>query len=82
MNCYECALEGEALAGVAVCQHCGAGMCVEHFHVSRQHSAGGMRYGCSHQMPARPPGSARERVPTKLARTTRRPALKAAPATL
>jgi hypothetical protein len=29
MNCHECAIEGEAVAAVATCRHCGAGLCAD-----------------------------------------------------
>ena len=30
MECYECAIRGEAVAAVATCRHCGVGLCLEH----------------------------------------------------
>ena len=48
MNCYECATQGEAVAAVAICKHCGVGMCLEHFFMAQDYRVGGTTYGCRH----------------------------------
>ncbi len=63
MNCYECATRGEAVAAVAVCKHCGVGMCLEHFRMAQDYRVGGTTYGCRHSVPSTPRGGKRERVP-------------------
>ncbi|MCH0562318.1 MULTISPECIES: DUF2180 family protein [unclassified Streptomyces] len=30
MNCYDCALENKVVPAIAVCAHCGCGLCMEH----------------------------------------------------
>jgi len=64
MGCYECALRDEAVAAVAVCQHCGVGLCLEHLAVAEAHRVGGTRFGCPHDL-AR--ASARRRTPAAVA---------------
>lgn len=49
MNCYECALAGQMVAAVAVCPHCGAGLCLKHRRLAEKFWVGGARYGCPHQ---------------------------------
>ncbi|HET6861047.1 MAG TPA: DUF2180 family protein [Streptomyces sp.] len=34
MNCFECAQDNRAVPAVAVCRHCGTGVCVEHARVA------------------------------------------------
>ncbi len=62
MNCYECAVQGEAVAAVAVCKNCGVGMCLEHFLSAHDYRASGTTYGCRHHLPAKPQGGTRKRV--------------------
>ena len=50
MNCYECATQGEAVAAVAMCKHCGVGMCLEHFFMAQDYRVGGTTYGCRHDI--------------------------------
>jgi hypothetical protein len=52
MNCYVCATSKEERAAVAVCPHCFVGVCLEHLRQGQQASAGGMRLGCRHSLPA------------------------------
>jgi hypothetical protein len=63
MDCYECAIRGEAVAAVAMCKHCGVGMCLEHFLIAHDYRMGGTTYGCRHYLPSKPKGGARKRVP-------------------
>ena len=50
MNCYECALANETVAAVAVCRHCGVGLCLEHLRKAQVYRVGGTLYGCTHQL--------------------------------
>ncbi|MFE0100381.1 DUF2180 family protein [Streptomyces sp. NPDC059009] len=34
MKCYDCAHAGQSVDAVAVCRHCGSGMCVAHVAVA------------------------------------------------
>jgi len=52
MECYECAIRGEAVAAVAACRHCGVGLCLEHLAEARRHRPGGTLYGCPHDLSA------------------------------
>jgi predicted nucleic acid binding AN1-type Zn finger protein len=54
MNCYECALEGKAVAAVATCHHCGAGLCLEHLREAQAYRVGGTVVGCAHDLAAVP----------------------------
>ena len=54
MNCYECAIQGEAVPAVATCPHCNVGMCLEHLQLSLDYRIGGTTYGCRHDLSARP----------------------------
>jgi hypothetical protein len=57
MNCFECAVQGETVTAVAICHHCGAGMCLEHVHAAQAFRAGGvtlMTGGCAHDLTALP----------------------------
>jgi hypothetical protein len=57
MNCFECAVQGETVTAVAICHHCGAGMCLEHVHAAQGFRAGGtklMTGGCPHDLTALP----------------------------
>lgn len=48
MNCYVCGRSGGAVPAVAICLHCGAGLCMTHFAEARSTSVAGMRYTCPH----------------------------------
>ena len=52
MNCYVCATSKEERPAVAICPHCSVGVCLEHLRQGQQPSAGGMRFGCRHSLPA------------------------------
>ncbi len=83
MNCYECSIQGEAVAAVAVCKHCGVGMCLQHFVMANDYRVGGTTYGCRHYLPTKPKGGARKRVPEGEGASNgqhRRPRLRAAAA--
>ena len=54
MNCYECAIKGETVAAVATCQHCGAGLCLEHLREAQAYRVGGTVIGCAHDLSAVP----------------------------
>ena len=55
MNCYECAKEGNDVAAVGTCHHCGAGLCLGHARQAAEYTVAGTLYGCPHdfQVPAR-----------------------------
>lgn len=55
MDCYECAVQQEAVAAVAICPNCGVAMCLEHLRHAQAHRAGGLMYGCSHDLGAGAP---------------------------
>lgn len=55
MDCYECVLGGEAVTSVAICRNCGVGMCLEHLRHAQAHRAGGLMYGCSHDLSVEAP---------------------------
>lgn len=50
MNCFECALRGDAVAAVATCRHCGAGLCLEHLGEAQSYRVGGTTIGCGHHL--------------------------------
>jgi hypothetical protein len=49
MKCYECALASKTVDAVAVCRHCGVGLCLEHLRETRASGLSGAFYGCQHQ---------------------------------
>lgn len=51
MNCFECAKANDQVAAVAICRHCGAGLCVDHLIEAREFTVGGTHYGCPHELP-------------------------------
>ena len=51
MNCFECAKIDDSVAAVAVCQHCGVGLCLDHLIQAHTFTVGGTHYACSHQVP-------------------------------
>ena len=51
MNCIECAKVSDTVAAVAVCRHCGVGLCLDHLIEARAYTVGGTRYACPHQIP-------------------------------
>jgi hypothetical protein len=52
MDCFECAVSGEAVAAVATCQHCGVGLCLDHLREAHSYSVAGTHYGCPHDLTA------------------------------
>ena len=50
MNCFECAKASDAAPAVAICEHCGVGLCLDHLIEARGYRAGGTLLGCGHQM--------------------------------
>lgn len=50
MNCYVCATASRTEPAVAICRHCGAGLCLEHMREAAAWSGpGGMAaLGCEH----------------------------------
>ena len=50
MNCFECAKASDAAPAVAICEHCGVGLCLDHLIEARGYRAGGTLFGCGHQM--------------------------------
>lgn len=49
MDCYMCATWAGARSAVAICPHCGAGLCLEHLRESAvQGRRGGLFTGCLH----------------------------------
>ena len=52
MDCFECAVKGEAVAAVATCRHCGVGLCLDHLREAQSYTVAGMHYGCPHDLTA------------------------------
>jgi len=52
MNCFECAKANDTVAAVAVCDHCGVGLCLDHLVEAREYRVGGTIWGCPHELPA------------------------------
>jgi hypothetical protein len=55
MNCFECAKVNDTVAAVAVCQHCGAGLCLDHLIEAHEFTVAGTHYACSHRIPQAKP---------------------------
>jgi hypothetical protein len=55
MNCFECAKASETTPAVAVCQHCGVGLCFEHLVEATHALVGGTHEGCQHKVPLAAP---------------------------
>ena len=51
MNCFECAKVHDTVPAVAICQHCGVGLCLDHVVEAHDYSVGATHYGCPHYMP-------------------------------
>jgi hypothetical protein len=50
MRCFVCAQSGTDAHAVAICPHCGAGLCMEHVaDAARDLGPGGMRLSCPHE---------------------------------
>ena len=68
MNCYVCAKSGEAVAAVAVCRSCGAGLCLDHLReAALDRPAGGTVYACSHDTWSKTAATAARGVVAELA---------------
>jgi hypothetical protein len=52
MNCFECAARGEEAVAVAICPHCGIGICIDHLAAALDFRVGGTTYGCRHDLSA------------------------------
>ena len=53
VNCYQCATAGGQNEAVAICPHCGAGMCIRHLREEQARPGpGGTRIGCGHGLRA------------------------------
>lgn len=51
MNCFECAKASVPAPAVAICQHCGVGLCLDHLIEANNFYVGGTHEGCGHQVP-------------------------------
>ncbi len=51
MICFECAKANDTVPAVAVCQHCGVGLCLDHLIDADEFAVGGTHYACSHEIP-------------------------------
>ena len=51
MNCFECAKVNDTVPAVAVCQHCGVGLCLDHLVEASEYSVGGTTFACQHEVP-------------------------------
>jgi hypothetical protein len=51
MNCFECAKVSDSIAAVAVCHHCGVGLCLDHLIEANEFTVAGTHYTCPHQIP-------------------------------
>jgi hypothetical protein len=51
MNCFECAKVNDAVSAVAICQHCGVGLCLDHLIEAHEFVVGGTHYTCLHEVP-------------------------------
>jgi hypothetical protein len=59
MNCFECAKVNDAVPAVAICDHCGVGLCLDHLVEARAYRVGGTIWACPHRLPrVKPLGSA------------------------
>ena len=52
MNCFECAKANDTVSAVAVCDHCGVGLCLDHLIEARRYRVGGTIWACPHDLPA------------------------------
>ena len=51
MNCFECAKVNDSIAAVAVCDHCGVGLCLDHLIEAHGFTVGGTHFACAHEIP-------------------------------
>ncbi len=68
MNCFECAKVKDPVPAVAVCRHCGVGLCLDHLLETRDYHVGGTVYSCAHTLPRPKPLRG---VPAGIAASTR-----------
>ena len=68
MNCFECAKANDTVSAVAVCDHCGVGLCLDHLIEARGYRVGGTIWTCRHDLPAVKP---LRRVPAGIAEGAR-----------
>ena len=69
MNCFECAKGGSTRMAVALCQHCNAGLCIDHLRdAATDSSRGHMQSTCHHST-----WDVRSWSPKSLAETNLRP---------
>lgn len=52
MNCFECAKANDTVPAVAVCDHCGVGLCLDHLFEASKYRVGGTLWDCPHNLPA------------------------------
>ncbi len=52
MNCFECAKANDTVPAVAVCDHCGVGLCLDHLVEASKYRVGGTLWDCPHNLPA------------------------------
>ena len=55
MQCFECAKVNDTGPAVAICQHCGVGLCLDHLVEARSVRVGGTVYACAHKVPSTKP---------------------------
>ena len=68
MNCFECAKVNDTVPAVALCQHCGVGLCLDHLVEAHEFAVGGTHYTCPHEIPHVKPLRG---VPAGIAQTAR-----------
>ena len=51
MLCFECAKMADTVQAVAICQHCGVGLCFDHLIEATHELVGGTHEGCKHPIP-------------------------------
>lgn len=64
MNCFECAKASDAAPAVAICKHCGVGLCLDHLIEANEFTVAGTHYACPHQIP---PGKRLRGMPAGIA---------------
>ncbi len=64
MNCYVCATADRTEPAVAICRHCGAGLCLEHVReAAASPGPGGLAaLGCEHDTLRAPSGTRRSKA--------------------
>lgn len=55
MHCFECAKVNDSVVAVAVCRHCGVGLCLDHLIEAHEFTVTGTHYACSHRIPRAKP---------------------------